>query len=266
MKHCARSRSARLRCIWTCRCSPGQPTGAAGSVLFIVGNELKQELVHGELRDPRRAVLPIVGALGGVLVPALAFAALNIPGSGTAAGWSIPLATDIAFAVAMLGLVGRHVPAPLRTFLLTLATVDDMCVVLVIAVFHATGLAWIPLACAALGLTLIGYLQYGRGRLVRWVTRLPAWIIYAPLGVVIWVLVHASGVHATIAGVVMGLLMRTTTRDREQTSPSQRVENLLRPVSAGLALPIFALMSAGAGWPARADSGPAPSPGASWAG
>jgi NhaA family Na+:H+ antiporter len=190
-------------------------------------------------------VLPIVGALGGVLVPALAFAALNIPGSGTAAGWSIPLATDIAFAVAMLGLVGRHVPAPLRTFLLTLATVDDMCVVLVIAVFHATGLAWIPLACAALGLTLIGYLQYGRGRLVRWVTRLPAWIIYAPLGVVIWVLVHASGVHATIAGVVMGLLMRTTTRDREQTSPSQRVENLLRPVSAGLALPIFALMSAG---------------------
>lgn len=148
--------------------------GLLAVFFFVVGNELKQEVVHGELRDPRRAALPIVGALGGVLVPAAVFAVLNARGSGASAGWGIPMATDIAFAVAVLAVVGRHLPAPLRTFL-----------------------------------------------------------------------VHASGVHATIAGVAMGLLMRTTTRDREQTSPSQRVENVLRPVSAGLALPVFALMSAG---------------------
>lgn len=219
--------------------------GLLAVFFFVVGNELKQEVVHGELRDPRRAVLPIVGALGGVLVPAVVFAVLNARGSGAAAGWGIPMATDIAFAVAVLAVVGRHLPAPLRTFLLTLATIDDMCAVVVIAVFYATGLAWLPLAGAVLGLTLFGYLQYGRGHLVRWAARLPAPTVYLPLAMVIWGLVHASGVHATIAGVAMGLLMRTTTRDREQTSPSQRVENVLRPVSAGLALPVFALMSAG---------------------
>src|SRR5690242_17406165 len=95
--------------------------GLLAVFFFTVGNELKQELVHGELRDPRRAALPIVAALGGVLVPAVVFAALNARGSGTAAGWGIPMATDIAFAVAVLAVVGRHLPAPLRTFLLTLA-------------------------------------------------------------------------------------------------------------------------------------------------
>jgi Na+:H+ antiporter, NhaA family len=221
--------------------------GLLAVFFFIVGNELKRELVHGELRDVRHAVLPVVAALGGVLMPALLFIVLNPPGSGTAGGWGIPMATDIAFAVAVLALAGRRLPGQLRTFLLTLATVDDLCAVLVIAVFYASGLAWAPLGGAVLGLALFAYLQYGRGGLARWVARRPGWLVYGPLAGVIWALMHASGVHATMAGVAMGLLMRTTERDGEQASPSRRAENLLVPVSAGIALPVFALLSAGVG-------------------
>ncbi|MDT0269039.1 Na+/H+ antiporter NhaA [Streptomyces sp. DSM 44915] len=221
--------------------------GLLAVFFFIVGNELKHELVHGELRDPRRAVLPIVGALGGVLVPAAVFLAVNAgAGGGALGGWGIPMATDIAFAVAVLAVVGRHLPAALRTFLLTLATVDDMVAVLVIAVAYTSGLSLTALGLAALGLALFGYLQNGRGPAVTRVrARVPGWLLLGPLALTSWALTHASGVHATIAGVAMGLLMRTTTRDGEPTSPSHRAERLLRPVSAGLALPAFALLSAG---------------------
>ncbi|MEW2632412.1 Na+/H+ antiporter NhaA [Streptomyces sp. NPDC048389] len=221
--------------------------GLLAVFFFIVGNELKQELVHGELRDPRRAALPIAAALGGVVVPALIFLAITATSGGEAAGgWGIPMATDIAFALAVLAVVGRHLPVPLRTFLLTLATVDDMVAVLVIAVAYTSGLDLAALALAALGLAAFGYLQNGSGRAVtRLRARVPGWSLFAPLAVVIWALMHASGVHATIAGVAMGLLMHTRARDGETFSPSHRAEEMLRPFSAGIALPVFALMAAG---------------------
>ncbi|MFG2683076.1 Na+/H+ antiporter NhaA [Streptomyces sp. NPDC048392] len=221
--------------------------GLLAVFFFIVGNELKQELVHGELRDPRRAALPIAAAIGGVAVPALVFLAVNATAGGEAAGgWGIPMATDIAFAVAVLAVVGRHLPTPLRTFLLTLATVDDMCAVLVIAVAYTTGLDFTMLALAAVGLLVFGYLQNGKGRAVTRVRGVvPGWLLFGPLAVVVWALMHASGVHATIAGVAMGLLMRTRTRGGETVSPSHRTEEVLRPFSSGIALPVFALMSAG---------------------
>lgn len=221
--------------------------GLLAVFFFIVGNELKQELVHGELRDPRRAVLPIVAALGGVAVPAGVFAALNARTGGEAGGgWGIPIATDIAFAVAVLAVIGRHLPAALRTFLLTLATVDDMCAVIIIAVVYTGGLSLPALTGAVAGSALFAYLQHGRGRLLTRVrAAVPGWALFAPLALVIWSATHASGVHPTIAGVAMGLLMRTRTRAGETISPSEHAEHLLRPISSALALPAFALLSAG---------------------
>ncbi|MEU1721237.1 Na+/H+ antiporter NhaA [Nonomuraea sp. NPDC005692] len=221
--------------------------GLLAVFFFIVGNELKQELVHGELRDPRRAALPVVAALGGVVVPALLFLAVNAAAPGEAArGWGVPMATDIAFALAVLAVVGRGLPAPLRTFLLTLATVDDVCAVVVIAVGYTSGLNLAALAGAAAALCVWAYLQHGRGRAVTAVRRaLPAWLLYGPLAVLIWALVHACGVHATIAGVAMGLLIRTRPHAGEPEPPSQRAEHVLRPFCAGVVLPVFALLSAG---------------------
>lgn len=195
--------------------------GLLAVFFFIVGNELKQELVHGELRDPRRAALPIAAALGGVAVPALVFLAFTLGSGGEAAGgWGIPMATGIAFAVAVLAVVGRHLPTPLRTFLLTLATVDDMSAVLVIAVACTSGINFTALALAAVGLAVFGYLQNGSGRAVARVRAMvPAWLLFVPLAAVVWALMHACGVHATIAGVVMGLLMRTRPQGRSGCRP-----------------------------------------------
>ncbi|MET8638911.1 Na+/H+ antiporter NhaA [Streptomyces sp. NPDC004680] len=224
--------------------------GLLAVFFFIVGNELKQEIVHGELRDPRRALLPVAAALGGAAVPALVFLAVNAPSSRVmVGGWGIPMASDPAFAVAVLAVVGRHLPAPLRTFLLTLATVDDMCAVLVLAAAYTTGLNLVALGCAAAGLLLFGYLQNGSGRAVtRARQAVPGWLLSGPLAVVVWALMHASGVHATIAGVALGLLMRTRTRGAETLSPSHRAEKILRPFSAAVAVPVFALMTAGVSW------------------
>jgi NhaA family Na+:H+ antiporter len=221
--------------------------GLLAVFFFIVGNELKQELVHGELRDPRRALLPIAAAIGGVVVPALIFLAINATTAGPASsGWGIPMATDIAFALAVLAVIGRHLPAPLRTFLLTLATVDDLCAVVVIAVAYTAGLHLIYLAAAAAGLAVFGYLQHGRGNTVtRLRAAVPGWLLFGPLAVVIWALMHACGVHATIAGVAMGLLMRTHIRAGEAVSPSHRTEEVVRPFSVVIALPLFAFLSAG---------------------
>ena len=237
--------------------------GLLAVFFFIVGNELKQELVHGELRDPRRATLPIAAALGGVAVPALIFLAINLNTPGEAiGGWGIPMATDIAFALAVLAVVGRFLPAPLRTFLLTLATVDDMCAVVVIAVAYTSGLNLAALGLAAAGLAVFGYLQNGSGRASTGRGRPAGWLLFGPLALVIWALMHASGVHATIAGVAMGLLMRTRPRDGEALSPSHRAEQALRPFVAGVALPAFALTSAGVSLAGAGGFGAAPSRGA----
>ncbi|MEW2285253.1 Na+/H+ antiporter NhaA [Streptomyces sp. NPDC047841] len=210
--------------------------GLLAVFFFVAGIELKRELVAGDLRDSRAAVLPVVAALCGMAVPALVYTLTNVFGHGSTQGWAVPTATDIAFALAVLAVIGTSLPSALRAFLLTLAVVDDLFAILIIAVFFTDRLDFAALGGAAAGLALF-WLLLRKG--VR------GWYVYVPLGVVVWALMYNSGVHATIAGVAMGLMLRCTTREDEEGSPAERVEHLVRPLSAGLAVPLFALFSAG---------------------
>jgi NhaA family Na+:H+ antiporter len=210
--------------------------GLLAIFFFVAGIELKRELVAGELRDPRAAALPVVAALCGMIAPALVYALVNVVGDGSMDGWAVPTATDIAFALAVLAVIGTSLPSALRAFLLTLAVVDDLFAILIIAVFFTSDLDFAALGGAFAGLVLF-WLLLRKG--VR------GWYVYVPLALVIWALMYNSGVHATIAGVAMGLMLRCTTREGEQHSPGERIEHLVRPLSAGLAVPLFALFSAG---------------------
>ncbi len=208
------------------------------SVFFlVVGLELKHELVVGSLSKPSRAVVPIAAALGGMLVPALIFAAVNTSMVGGApSGWGIPMATDIAFALAVLAVIGRRLPIALRAFLLTLAVVDDLGAITVIAIFYSTHfeLAWFTLAI----ICFIGYALAQRRRLRS------AWI-YVPLALIAWYAMHESGVHATVAGVVLGLLTRVRSDPGETHPPADRVARRVHPWSAALCVPLFAFFAAG---------------------
>ncbi|MPY61019.1 Na+/H+ antiporter NhaA [Streptomyces spongiae] len=207
------------------------------TVFFLVaGIELKRELVVGELRTPATAALPVVAALCGMAVPAAVYLATTGLGGGSGQGWAVPMATDIAFALAVLAVLSTHLPSALRAFLLTLAVVDDLGAILVIAVFFTSDLNPIALAGAVAGLVVFYVLQRFRVR---------GWWWYMPLGVAIWALMYNGGVHATVAGVAMGLILRTTRDEGEDASPGERTEHLLRPVSAGVAVPLFALFAAG---------------------
>ncbi|MEU8029111.1 Na+/H+ antiporter NhaA [Streptomyces sp. NPDC049099] len=210
--------------------------GLLAVFFFVAGIELKRELVAGDLRDPRAAVLPVVAALCGMAVPALVYTLTSLAGHGSAQGWAVPTATDIAFALAVLAVIGTSLPSSLRAFLLTLAVVDDLFAILIIAVFFTDRLNFAALGGAAAGL-VVYWLLLRKG--VR------GWYVYVPLAVVIWALMYNSGVHATIAGVAMGLMLRCTPREGEQHSPGEHIEHLARPLSAGLAVPLFALFSAG---------------------
>jgi NhaA family Na+:H+ antiporter len=208
------------------------------SVFFlVVGLELKHELVVGSLSKPSRAAVPIAAALGGMVVPALLFVAVNSTmADGELAGWGIPMATDIAFALAVLAVIGRRLPVALRAFLLTLAVVDDLGAISVIAVFYSTHLelAWLSLAI----ICFIGYAIAQRRR-VR-----TAWL-YVPLALFAWYAMHESGVHATVTGVVLGLLTRVRSDAGEASPPADRVAHLLHPWSAALCVPLFAFFAAG---------------------
>ena len=210
--------------------------GLLAIFFFVAGIELKRELVAGDLRDPRAAALPVVAALCGMAVPALVYALTNVTGGGSLQGWAVPTATDIAFALAVLAVIGTSLPSALRAFLLTLAVVDDLFAILIIAVFFTDTIDFAALGGAAAGLAVF-WLLLRKG--VR------GWYVYVPLALVIWALMYNSGVHATIAGVAMGLMLRCTTREGEAHSPGGHIEHLVRPLSAGLAVPLFALFSAG---------------------
>ncbi len=210
--------------------------GLLAVFFFVAGIELKRELVAGDLRDPKAAVLPVVAALCGMAVPALVYTLTNLIGGGSMHGWAVPTATDIAFALAVLAVIGTSLPSALRAFLLTLAVVDDLFAILIIAIFFTERIHFAALGGAVLGLAVF-WVLLRRG--VR------GWYVYVPLAVVIWALMYNSGVHATIAGVAMGLMLRCTTRTGEEHSPGERVEHLVRPLSAGVAVPLFALFSAG---------------------
>ncbi|MEH0424485.1 Na+/H+ antiporter NhaA [Streptomyces sp. B21-083] len=212
--------------------------GLLAVFFFVAGIELKRELVAGDLRDPRAAALPVVAALCGMAVPALVYTLTNVTGGGSLAGWAVPTATDIAFALAVLAVIGTSLPSALRAFLLTLAVVDDLFAILIIAVFFTDELNFAALGGALVGLAVFWVLLRKGVR---------GWYVYVPLALVIWGLMYNSGIHATIAGVSMGLMLRCTTRteDGEKWSPGEHVEHLVRPLSAGLAVPLFALFSAG---------------------
>ncbi|MFE6777024.1 Na+/H+ antiporter NhaA [Streptomyces sp. NPDC057702] len=203
---------------------------------FVAGIELKRELVAGELRDPKAAALPVIAAVCGMAVPALVYTVVSLSGGGSLDGWAVPTATDIAFALAVLAVIGTALPAALRAFLLTLAVVDDLFAILIIAIFFTTDINVVALVLSFVGLAAFW-------TLLRLGVR--GWYVYVPLAVVIWALMHASGVHATVAGVAMGLMLRCTVREGERHSPGERIEHLVRPVSAGLAVPLFALFAAG---------------------
>ncbi len=222
--------------------------GLLAIFFFVVGLELKREFVAGDLRDPRRAALPVLAAVGGMVVPALVFVVVNLgTGDGALRGWAIPTATDIAFALAVLAVVGTHLPTALRTFLLTLAVVDDLLAVTVIAIFYTADLQLLPLAGALVPIGLFGLLVQRRVRSV--------WLLL-PLAVVAWVLVHESGVHATVAGVLLGFtvpVVRSAAAGGPDAGPglAEHLEHLVRPLSAAVAVPVFAFFAAGVvigGW------------------
>jgi NhaA family Na+:H+ antiporter len=216
--------------------------GLLAIFFFVVGLELKREFVAGDLRDPSRAALPIAAAVGGMVVPAAIFVAFTAHlGAETMRGWAIPTATDIAFAVAVLAVISTHLPSALRTFLLTLAVVDDLLAITVIACFYtdhinlaALGLAVVPLALFAL------------------CVQRQIWSLWPllPLALLTWAFVHESGVHATVAGVLLGFtvpVLRRQAAGGPEAGPglAEQLEHLVRPISAGVAVPVFAFFAAG---------------------
>ncbi len=228
---------------------------------FVVGLEIKRELVDGELREPRRAALPAIAALGGMVVPAAIYTAFNAGGDG-AAGWAIPMATDIAIAVGVLALAGAAIHPSLTLFLLTLAIVDDIGAIVVIAVFYSHGLTWQAEVAA---LAILGVILACRRADVR------SMAVYVVLGAALWLAVHESGVHATLAGVVLGLLAPTRPFQRAElvdvdelldlstveharesaaiarssVSVVEWLEHVLHPWTSFAIVPLFALANAG---------------------
>jgi len=241
--------------------------GLMALFFFLVGLEIKREVFVGELSDPRDAVLAVVAALGGVVVPAAIFASINWEGEGID-GWGVPVATDIAFALGMMALLGGRVPLSLKVFLTALAIVDDLVAVLLIALFYTSGISLIYLALA-IGVLALAF-AYGRGgrRNLK---------VFAFLGVIAWFLVLQSGVHATVAGILLALTIpmkrkippenltdelksaleeerfeeaevKVANLERvleDAQSPLHRLEHLLHPWVAFLVLPVFALFNAG---------------------
>lgn len=202
---------------------------------FIAGMELKHELVLGSLSNRANAAVPIAAALGGMAVPAIIFFTIN-SGLSTSIGWGIPMATDIAFALAVLAVAGRSLPIELRAFLLSLAVVDDLGAIIVIALFYSKEIIF-----AQLGLGVICIIAFALAQR----RRIKSSFVYVPLALLSWFFIHASGVHATIAGVTLGLLMRVHLDPDEVSSPVDRMLNKIHPWSAGICVPLFAFFAAG---------------------
>ncbi|MGW6692937.1 Na+/H+ antiporter NhaA [Rhodococcus sp. NPDC054953] len=210
--------------------------GLLAVFFFVAGLELKRELVVGELADRRKALLPIIAAFGGVVTPALITLAVGWGQPGIEQAWAIPVATDIAFALGVLSLTGSRIPAGARVFLLSLAVVDDLLAILIIAAVFTTTIAFVWLlvavACAA------GYWFAQHRRLTS------PWL-YVPLALLTWYCMHEAGIHATLAGVALGLLTRVRPDPGEEDAPAVRLEHRLQPWSAGVCVPIFAFFAAG---------------------
>ncbi|MVZ62718.1 Na+/H+ antiporter NhaA [Sphingobacterium humi] len=205
--------------------------GLMAIFFLLVGLEIKRELVEGELSTPKNAALPILAAIGGAIVPALIFTGFNRD-QATHHGWGIPMATDIAFALAIITMLGKRVPASLKIFLAALAIVDDLLAILVIAIFYSSELHYTFLLYAAgLMALLIAFNRFGVKNI---------WFYLVP-GLFIWYFIHHSGIHATIAGVLVAMTLPTTPDDKE--SPLEKLEHaLVNPVNF-LIIPLFALVN-----------------------
>ncbi|WP_416382405.1 Na+/H+ antiporter NhaA [Nocardia transvalensis] len=210
--------------------------GLLAIFFFVAGLELKRELVVGELADRKRAALPIVAAIGGVVVPALIAWAIGFGLDGMDRGWAIPVATDIAFALAVLALTGSRIPTTARVFLLSLAVVDDLIAIILIAVLFTSSIAmgWLLAAAACFAAWALAQRR-----------RLGSPLIYVPLALTSWYALHEAGIHPTLAGVLCGLLTRVRTDPGEDEAPATRLEHLFQPISAGVCVPLFALFASG---------------------
>jgi NhaA family Na+:H+ antiporter len=203
--------------------------GLMAIFFLLVGLEIKREIIEGELSTPKKAAMPIFAAIGGMLLPASVYALFNV-GTPTVHGWGIPMATDIAFALGVISLLGKRVPASLKIFLAALAIADDLGAILVIAIFYTEELHWMQLLYSAgiLGL-LITMNRFGVKKL----------FFYIIPGIFLWYFVHHSGIHATIAGVLLALTIPTN--PEKDTSPLEKLEHIIIWPVNFLVMPIFAL-------------------------
>jgi NhaA family Na+:H+ antiporter len=219
--------------------------GLLAIFFFVAGMEVKRELVVGELSDRRAALLPLLAAVGGMIAPALICLAVSGGDAADGGAWAIPVATDIAFALGVLALAGAAVPSGVRVLLLSIAVVDDLLAIALIALLFTADLspAWLLGAAAAAALYWLAF----RTRFDR------AWILI-PLAIVCWICMHASGVHATVAGIALGLLTPVRPRAGERHAPSERLEHRLHPISAGFVVPVFALAATGIPLAAAGDA------------
>ncbi|MGA4786945.1 Na+/H+ antiporter NhaA [Nocardia sp. AB354] len=210
--------------------------GLLAVFFFVAGLELKREFVVGELADRKRATLPVVAAMGGVITPAVIAFVIGWGVPGMDRGWAIPVATDIAFALAVLAMTGSRIPAGARVFLLSLAVVDDLMAIVMIAVLFTTTVVLIWLVGAAA--CFVGWALAQRLRI-----RTP--LVYVPLALLSWYALHEAGIHPTLAGVICGLLTRVRPDPEEDEAPAARLEHLFQPISAGVCVPLFALFASG---------------------
>lgn len=233
---------------WHLRLSLGgwASDGLLAIFFFLVGLELKTEITSGSLRRLRDALLPVGAAVGGVVVPALIYLLIVGGRPELVHGWAIPTATDIAFAVAVLALVASRLPAALRIFLLALAAVDDLLAIAIIAIAYTETISFPPLIVAGVLIVVFAVVTRLGGPLLAKRPGL-SWVVLLPLGVVVWALVHASGIHSTVAGVLLGFAVPTAMGRGDTSSPNLAhiIEHHLRPLSSGFAVPVFAFFAAG---------------------
>jgi NhaA family Na+:H+ antiporter len=212
--------------------------GLLAIFFFVVGVELKHELIAGSLRKPREAAVPVFAAIGGMVFPALLFVIIVLTMGDPSAlpGWAIPTATDIAFALAILAIFGRGLPRALRTFLLTMAVVDDLLAIIIIALFYTDSIDLLSLLFSLIAIVLFGLVMRSRK---------PYWWLLIPLALVAWAFMHDSGVHATIAGVLLGFTVPAKVMHGEKETRTHVFDDAVRPTSSGIALPVFAFFAAG---------------------
>ena len=210
--------------------------GLMAIFFLVVGLEIKKELIEGELSSLKKAILPLVGAVGGMLVPALIYLYFNYSDPTAIRGWAIPSATDIAFAVGVISLFGKRIPVSLKIFLLALAVLDDMGAVIIIAVFYTEQISVTPLLLA--GLSVLILLLMGR-------LKVASTSLYLLVGFFLWLCVLKSGVHATIAGVTLGLLIPLSVFNSKKESLCVALEHYLKPWVNYFIMPVFAFANAG---------------------